>query len=115
MNLEISSEFQPSNRPKFVPTLKSYTFSFCCQEILTPLFMSPLTTFYEIFSVHHKQFNIYKKYIPVTFCLRRIEKMQVTNDIEMISYRAVIVQGCLWKISLLRNKYTKGASPMAQQ
>ena len=39
--------------------------------------------------------------------------MQVTNDIEMTSYRAVIVQGCLWKISLLRNKYTKWASPMA--
>ena len=41
--------------------------------------------------------------------------MQITNDTEMTSYRAVIVQGCLWKISLLRNKYRKGASPTAQQ
>ena len=38
--------------------------------------------------------------------------MQVTNDIEMTLYRAGTVQGCLWKISLLRYKCTKGASPM---
>lgn len=62
LNWGASADFVSSFLPEFLPTLKSYILSYCCEIInMHPILYHPLTTFYEMSSQCH---NIHGKCTP---------------------------------------------------